>query len=266
MPRFLSRPHWTSIRPGFRTGCTPDGPRLRAADASGRGPPLVVPRTAQSAGARDRRVAPAGARADPRRGLRQWAQHGRAGRARHCHGHRAVRHERRAGARARRRRGGRGLGARDAVRGRQLRPGGLTRRDRAPRGRSRRRCASCAAWWRRAARCWSRCPPTNGCGAVTTRSTTTSAATRAARCSVPASRRAGSRCARRTSTRCCLPAAILLRVLDRFNRKTTESSLDLWVPPEPLNWLLERPLQLEAALIGRGGRIPAGLSLLAVFR
>jgi len=63
-----------------------------------------------------------------------------------------------------------------------------------------------------------------------------------------------------------LPAAILLRVLDRFNRKTTESSLDLWVPPQPLNWLLERPLQLEAALIGRGGRIPAGLSLLAVFR
>ena len=63
-----------------------------------------------------------------------------------------------------------------------------------------------------------------------------------------------------------LPAAIMLRVLDRFSRKTTESSLDLWVPPSPLNWLLERPLQLEAALIGRGGRIPAGLSLLAVFR
>jgi SAM-dependent methyltransferase len=63
-----------------------------------------------------------------------------------------------------------------------------------------------------------------------------------------------------------LPAAIMLRVLDRFSRKTTESSLDLWVPPEPMNWLLERPLQLEAALIGRGGRIPAGLSLLAVFR
>jgi SAM-dependent methyltransferase len=63
-----------------------------------------------------------------------------------------------------------------------------------------------------------------------------------------------------------LPAAILLRVLDRFSRKTTESSLDLWVPPQPLNWLLERPLQIEAALIARGGRIPAGLSLLAVFR
>ena len=63
-----------------------------------------------------------------------------------------------------------------------------------------------------------------------------------------------------------LPVAILLRVLERFNTKTTESSLDLWVPPEPVNWLLERPLALEAAMIGHGGRIPAGLSLLAVFR
>jgi SAM-dependent methyltransferase len=64
-----------------------------------------------------------------------------------------------------------------------------------------------------------------------------------------------------------LPVAIALRVLDRDNRATTtESSLDLWVPPEPLNWLLERPLAAEAALISRGGRIPAGLSLLAVFR
>jgi SAM-dependent methyltransferase len=63
-----------------------------------------------------------------------------------------------------------------------------------------------------------------------------------------------------------LPAAIILRVLDRLSTKTTESSLDLWVPPAPLNWLLERPLALEASLIARGGRIPAGLSLLAVFR
>jgi SAM-dependent methyltransferase len=62
-----------------------------------------------------------------------------------------------------------------------------------------------------------------------------------------------------------LPVAILLRALDRLSTRTTESSLDLWVPPEPLNWLLERPLTLEAALIGRGVRIPAGLSLLAVF-
>ncbi|MEA2201120.1 MAG: hypothetical protein QOI89_1716 [Solirubrobacteraceae bacterium] len=63
-----------------------------------------------------------------------------------------------------------------------------------------------------------------------------------------------------------LPAAIILRVLDRLSTKTTESSLDLWVPPRPINWLLERPLALEASLIARGGRIPAGLSLLAVFR
>jgi SAM-dependent methyltransferase len=63
-----------------------------------------------------------------------------------------------------------------------------------------------------------------------------------------------------------LPVAIVLRVLERFNTKTTESSLDLWIPPEPLNWALERPLALEAAMIARGGRIPAGLSLLAVFR
>jgi SAM-dependent methyltransferase len=62
-----------------------------------------------------------------------------------------------------------------------------------------------------------------------------------------------------------LPVAIVLRVLDRFNTKTTESSLDLWVPPEPANWLLERPLTLESAMIARGGRIPAGLSLLSVF-
>jgi len=64
-----------------------------------------------------------------------------------------------------------------------------------------------------------------------------------------------------------LPVAIMLRALDRVDAKnTTESSLDLWVPPGALNWLLERPLALEAAMIRRGGRIPGGLSLLAVFR
>jgi SAM-dependent methyltransferase len=63
-----------------------------------------------------------------------------------------------------------------------------------------------------------------------------------------------------------LPVAILLRVLDRVNTKTTESSLDLWVPPEPVNRTLEVPLVLEAGMIARGGRIPAGLSLLSVFR
>jgi SAM-dependent methyltransferase len=63
-----------------------------------------------------------------------------------------------------------------------------------------------------------------------------------------------------------LPVAIVLRVLDRFSRAPTESSLDLWVPPAPVNWLLQQPLQLEAALIAHRGRIPAGLSLLTLFR
>jgi SAM-dependent methyltransferase len=63
-----------------------------------------------------------------------------------------------------------------------------------------------------------------------------------------------------------LPVAIVLRALDRLSSRTTESSLDLWVPPSPANWALERPLALEATLIGLGGRIPAGLSLLAVLR
>jgi SAM-dependent methyltransferase len=63
-----------------------------------------------------------------------------------------------------------------------------------------------------------------------------------------------------------LPVAITLRALERLHTKATESSLDLWVPPAPLNWLLQQPLNLEAAAIGRGRQIPAGLSLLAVFR
>lgn len=64
-----------------------------------------------------------------------------------------------------------------------------------------------------------------------------------------------------------LPVAIVLRLLDRFSRsKPTESSLDLWIPPEPLNRMLEQPLTLEAKMIAGGRRIPAGLSLLAVFR
>ncbi len=63
-----------------------------------------------------------------------------------------------------------------------------------------------------------------------------------------------------------LPVAIALRAVQPLNRSARESSLDLWVPPAPLNWLLEQPLNAEAALIGRGMRIPAGLSLLALFR
>jgi hypothetical protein len=63
-----------------------------------------------------------------------------------------------------------------------------------------------------------------------------------------------------------LPVAILLRALERFKPSTTKSSLDLWIPPAPINWTLRQPLSMEAAVIGRGGSIPAGLSLLAVFR
>jgi SAM-dependent methyltransferase len=41
---------------------------------------------------------------------------------------------------------------------------------------------------------------------------------------------------------------------------------DLEIGPAWLNGALERPLQLEASWLGRGGRLPAGLSLLAVLR
>jgi len=87
------------------------------------------------------------------------------------------------------------------------------------------------------------------------------------RCSLLAvAERAGWECMRTTYFNSfLLPVAILLRVLDRLSPKTAESSLDLWIPPEPLNWLLEQPLAFEAALLARGRRIPAGLSLLAVF-
>jgi SAM-dependent methyltransferase len=61
-----------------------------------------------------------------------------------------------------------------------------------------------------------------------------------------------------------LPIAALLRALDRLHTNTAESSLDLWIPPAPINSLLQLPLNLEAALIKRGLRIPAGLSLLAL--
>jgi SAM-dependent methyltransferase len=64
-----------------------------------------------------------------------------------------------------------------------------------------------------------------------------------------------------------LPVAIALRALERVRPGEPETSPDLWVPPAPLNRLLEQPLHLEAAIIGRNGHaLPAGLSLLAVFR
>jgi SAM-dependent methyltransferase len=82
-----------------------------------------------------------------------------------------------------------------------------------------------------------------------------------------AAQEAGWECERATHfNSLLLPVAVALRALDRLHARATESSLDLWVPPASLNWLLQQPLNLEAALIGRGGQIPAGLSLLAVLR
>jgi SAM-dependent methyltransferase len=63
-----------------------------------------------------------------------------------------------------------------------------------------------------------------------------------------------------------LPVAIVHRRLTRRAQLVGEPVSDLHRTGEPLNTLLEGPLALEAALIGLGLRIPAGLSLAAVFR
>ncbi len=62
-----------------------------------------------------------------------------------------------------------------------------------------------------------------------------------------------------------LPLAAAMRALELLDRGEKGSSLDLWIPPAPLNWAMGQPLNIETALIGRGARIPLGLSLLAVF-
>ncbi len=61
-----------------------------------------------------------------------------------------------------------------------------------------------------------------------------------------------------------LPPAAAVRWTKRLlpARETPRSELD--ATPGALNGLLERPLRREAALIGRGRRLPAGLSLLGV--
>jgi SAM-dependent methyltransferase len=82
---------------------------------------------------------------------------------------------------------------------------------------------------------------------------------------VEAAESAGWRCERTTHfNSLLLPVAIALRAVQPLNRTRREASLDLWVPPGGLNWGLQQPLNLEAWLIGRGVRIPAGLSLLAL--
>ena len=59
------------------------------------------------------------------------------------------------------------------------------------------------------------------------------------------------------------PPAAAVRLLGR-RRSGAEAKPDLVLGPAWLNSVLERPLSLEAAWLGRGRRLPAGLSLLAV--
>jgi len=65
---------------------------------------------------------------------------------------------------------------------------------------------------------------------------------------------------------CLLPAAAAHRRLSRLRRSVDEPVSDLELTPVRLNALLQAPLNLEAWAIGRGWRIPAGLSLMAVLR
>jgi SAM-dependent methyltransferase len=62
-----------------------------------------------------------------------------------------------------------------------------------------------------------------------------------------------------------LPAAVVHRGLQRLRPPSDETLSDLERTPGRLNGPLEVPLALEARLIGRGVRIPAGLSLMALF-
>ena len=61
-----------------------------------------------------------------------------------------------------------------------------------------------------------------------------------------------------------LPAAVVRLALR--SSPETEHRSELALTPASLDSLLELPMRLEAALIGRGAALPAGLSLLAVLR
>jgi SAM-dependent methyltransferase len=61
-----------------------------------------------------------------------------------------------------------------------------------------------------------------------------------------------------------LAPAAAVRLVQRRRPAPAHSDLDL--TPRLLNGLLELPLRLEARLLAAGGRLPAGLSLLAVLR
>lgn len=60
-----------------------------------------------------------------------------------------------------------------------------------------------------------------------------------------------------------LPAAAAKRFVERL-RPPAAAASELEATPAALNRVLEQPLRAEAALLRRGGRIPFGLSLMAV--
>jgi hypothetical protein len=62
-----------------------------------------------------------------------------------------------------------------------------------------------------------------------------------------------------------LPAAVAHRSLQRLRPPSDATLSDLERTPGRLNGVLELPLLLEARLVGAGVRIPAGLSLMAIF-
>lgn len=62
-----------------------------------------------------------------------------------------------------------------------------------------------------------------------------------------------------------LPVAAAWRYAERLRPNQPAPTSELVRTPGLLNWLLEQPLGAEAALLRTGRRIPAGLSLVAVF-
>ena len=78
---------------------------------------------------------------------------------------------------------------------------------------------------------------------------------------------AGGRSPRATSTPLLLPPIAAVRLLARRSRRDPEAARpDLRLTPPALNGLLAQPMRAEAALIGRGCRLPAGVSIGVVAR
>jgi len=63
-----------------------------------------------------------------------------------------------------------------------------------------------------------------------------------------------------------LGPAAAVRISQRHLHRNGWQSRDLELPPEWLNGMLERPLQIEARWLSAGRSLPAGLSLLAVMK